>query len=88
MENGRKKFYKYVISLCRDKEVVIGRNNSSQVIMKDISISRTHCSLEYKHGMLLLRDKKSKFGTLIKLDKMVEFSSEVGIQLQYDSKVI
>lgn len=54
---------------------MIGRNNSSQVVMKDISISRTHCSLEYKHGIVLLRDKKSKFGTLIKVDKTLEFNS-------------
>jgi hypothetical protein len=88
MENGKRKFYKYLISLQKDKEVAIGRNNASQVIMKDISISRTHCSLEYKHGMVLVRDKKSKFGTLIKVDKTLEFSSETGLQLQFDSKLI
>ena len=88
MENGKRKFYKYVISLQKDKEVAIGRNNASQVIMKDISISRTHCSLEHKHGMVLVRDKKSKFGTLIKVDKTLEFSSETGLQLQFDSKLI
>ena len=69
MENGKRKFHKYIINLSKDKEVHVGRNNSSQVVLKDISISRTHCSLEYKHGMLLVRDKKSKFGTLIKVDK-------------------
>ena len=69
MENGKRKFHKYIINLSKDKEVHVVRNNSSQVVLKDISISRTHCSLEYKHGMLLVRDKKSKFGTLIKVDK-------------------
>jgi hypothetical protein len=38
--------------------------------------------------MLLVRDKKSKFGTLIKVDKMIEFNSESGLQLQFDSKLI
>lgn len=56
--------------------------------MKDISISRTHCSLEYKHGIVLLRDKKSKFGTLLKVSSPIEFTSESGLQLQFDSKVI
>lgn len=68
--------------------MAIGRNNASQVIMKDISISRTHCSLEYKNGMVLLRDKKSKFGTLIKVEKTIDFDSETGLQLQFDSKLI
>ena len=51
----------------KDKEIVIGRNNSSHVVMKDISISRKHCSIEYKNGLLLIRDKMSKFGTLVKV---------------------
>lgn len=38
--------------------------------------------------MLIVRDKKSKFGTLVKVDKEVEFSSETGLQLQFDSKII
>ena len=62
---------------------MIGRNNSCQVVMKDISISRIHCSLEYKQGMLLLKDKKSKFGTLVKVDKVIEFDSQTGLQLQF-----
>lgn len=39
--------------------------------MKDISISRTHCSLEYNNGILILRDKGSKFGTLVKVKNNV-----------------
>lgn len=56
--------------------------------MKDISISRTHCSIEYKNGMLLLRDKVSKFGTLVKIIDEIEFNAETGVQLQYESKII
>jgi hypothetical protein len=56
--------------------------------MKDISISRSHCSLEYREGMLLMRDKKSKFGTLIKVEKTIEFEPQTGLQLQLDSKIV
>ena len=67
---------------------MIGRNNICQVTLKDISISRVHCSLEFKHGMLLLRDKKSKFGTLVKVKEPIEFTSENGVQFQFGSHLI
>jgi len=39
--------------------------------MKDISVSRNHCSLIYLHGKVFIKDNKSKFGTLIKIDKEI-----------------
>jgi|694.fasta_scaffold83823_5 pSer/pThr/pTyr-binding forkhead associated (FHA) protein len=35
--------------------------------MKEISVSRIHCSIIYKNKKLLIKDKGSKFGTLIKV---------------------
>jgi len=73
--NGKKTFSRYIIDLSKTREALIGRNSTCQVVMKDISISRVHCSLEYKHGMLFVRDKKSKFGTLVKVDRPIDFNS-------------
>ena len=67
VEQGKVKFSRYLIDLGKHHEIMIGRSNTCQVTMKDISVSRVHCSLEFKHGMLLVRDKKSKFGTLVKM---------------------
>lgn len=49
--------------------ITIGRGHESDVRINDISVSRTHAWLKYdpEEGRLLLRDLKSKFGTLILL---------------------
>ena len=51
-----------------DDEITIGRNSNSNVVMKEISVSRNHCSLVYKGKKLFIKDKGSKFGTLIKIE--------------------
>jgi hypothetical protein len=66
----------------------MGRNNNCQVVMKDVSVSRVHCSLEFKLGTLFLRDKNSKFGTLIKINRPLEFNMENGLRLQFQSTVM
>ena len=55
----------YMISLPDRKEVSIGRNHTSQVNLRDISVSRNHCTLVYKFGKVFLEDRRSKFGTLV-----------------------
>jgi pSer/pThr/pTyr-binding forkhead associated (FHA) protein len=55
----------YNILIPENSEISIGRNHHSQVIFRDISVSRNHCYLIYRHGSLYIQDKKSKFGTLV-----------------------
>ena len=60
----------HVIQLNGD-ELTIGRGHESDVRINDISVSRSHAKLKYnvEEGTLLLRDLKSKFGTLILIKK-------------------
>lgn len=60
----------HVIQLTGE-EITIGRGHESDVRINDISVSRSHAKLKYdsKDGTLLLRDLKSKFGTLVLLKK-------------------
>lgn len=60
----------HVIQLA-DEEITIGRGHESDVRINDISVSRSHAKLKYnsEDGTLLLRDLKSKFGTLVLLKK-------------------
>lgn len=66
----------------------MGRNHTSQVNLRDISVSRNHCTFVYKLGKLFLQDRKSKFGTLVCPKRGFEFNSTVGLQLQFQSRVI
>jgi pSer/pThr/pTyr-binding forkhead associated (FHA) protein len=58
------------------------------VIFRDISVSRNHCVIIYKYGGLYIQDKKSKFGTLIRTKRGVQFDSQCGLQLQFQSKIV
>ena len=60
----------HVIQLTGE-ELTIGRGHESDVRINDISVSRKHAILKYntEDGTLLLRDLKSKFGTLILIKK-------------------
>ncbi len=60
----------HVIQL-NDEELTIGRGHESDVRINDISVSRNHAKLKYnkEDGTILLRDLKSKFGTLILIKK-------------------
>jgi pSer/pThr/pTyr-binding forkhead associated (FHA) protein len=68
--------------------VTIGRNHSSKVVLRDISVSRSHCFLVLKQGRLFIQDKKSKFGTLVRTKRGVEFDSQCGLQLQFQSRLV
>ena len=60
----------HVISL-NDDIIKIGRGHESDVRINDISVSRVHALLKYDNvtGRLLIRNLKSKFGTLVLLKK-------------------
>ena len=65
----------YIIFNIEEKnEMKVGRNQSNEIVLKDISISRFHCVLKRENNLLKIKDKKSKFGTLlyIKNTKQIE----------------
>lgn len=66
-----------------DDIITIGRGHESDVRINDISVSRSHALLKYdkETGRLLLRDLKSKFGTLVLLKRPIEIK-EKNIHLQ------
>jgi hypothetical protein len=72
----------HVIQLGTD-ELTIGRGHESDVRINDISVSRNHAKLKYnpEDGTILLRDLKSKFGTLILIKNPLQIK-EKKIHLQ------
>ena len=72
----------HVIQL-NGEELTIGRGHDSDVRINDISVSRNHAKIKYNldDGTLLLRDLKSKFGTLILIKKPLKIK-EKKIHLQ------
>lgn len=46
-------------------EFSVGRTQSNAIKLRNISVSRVHCSLKYENGMMFIRDDGSKFGTML-----------------------
>ena len=67
----------HVIQLNND-DLIIGRGHESDIRINDISVSRNHAKLKYDKdkGTILLRDLKSKFGTLVLIKKPLEIKEK------------
>ena len=63
-----------VFNIDEKSEMKVGRNQSNEIVLKDISISRFHCILKREDNLLKIKDSKSKFGTLsyVKNTKQIE----------------
>ena len=73
----------HVVQLDKD-DLIIGRSNESDIRIDDISISRNHAILKYdkEKGTILIRDLKSKFGTLVLIKKPLEIKErKIHIQI-------
>ena len=62
----------HVITLNDNHRIVMGRGHDSDVRINDISVSRTHSCLTLNNKKILLKDYKSKFGTLILVQNEIE----------------
>lgn len=49
----------------KEKLITIGRTQSNKVKLKNISVSRFHCTLKFKNNRLYIKDENSKFGTML-----------------------
>jgi len=64
----------HVLTLKEDEKIIMGRGHDSDVRINDISVSRTHSCLMLSKGKVYLTDYKSKFGTLVLMQRPVEIT--------------
>ena len=69
-----------LINLDEGDDITIGRNQSNNVKLKDISVSRTHCTMLLVDGKLMMKDQKSKFGTLM----YIKDNERVGLSKEFE----
>jgi hypothetical protein len=58
-----------VVSVNDDEDITVGRTQTNTIKLKDISVSRNHCTIFKKDNKVFINDKGSKFGTLAYLNK-------------------
>jgi predicted component of type VI protein secretion system len=61
--------------------VKMGRGHQCEIRLQDISVSRMHSEIKFESGDFYVNDLNSKFGTLVRVDKTVELSSKVKLQV-------
>ena len=73
----------HIISLTNNEDIIIGRGHDCDVRIKDISVSRYHAKLKYNidNNSLLIKDLKSKFGTLILIKAPFEIREATQLQI-------
>jgi len=72
----------HIVTLHENEKIILGRANESDVRINDISVSRSHACLVMSNKKIMLRDLKSKFGTLLLLQKDVDLSANRKLSLQ------
>jgi pSer/pThr/pTyr-binding forkhead associated (FHA) protein len=70
----------YVIAAEESKAVKLGRGHQSDIVLEDISVSRTHSELVFKNDSFYLRDLDSKFGTLVEFKECREITDNLKVQ--------
>jgi pSer/pThr/pTyr-binding forkhead associated (FHA) protein len=59
----------------------MGRGHQCEIRLQDISVSRQHSEIKLVGNEFYISDCNSKFGTLVKLDKVIELSSKIKLQI-------
>jgi len=59
----------HVLSLADGKRLQIGRSHRCDIYVDDYSVSRNHATIYLDEGLFVIKDEKSKFGTLIAMQK-------------------
>mmetsp|Transcript_87167 Transcript_87167/g.251392 ORF Transcript_87167/g.251392 Transcript_87167/m.251392 type:complete len:382 (+) Transcript_87167:175-1320(+) len=77
----------HVVSLA-GKACTLGRSHDSDVRIADVSISRCHATISYEQGHFVLRDNKSKFGTLVALNRPLPVGAGRKVSLQVGRTVV
>jgi hypothetical protein len=66
-------------------ELSIGRTQNSKIKLKDISVSRLHMTITLRDKKIYFKDKGSKFGSMVYINKDIIFTSSSTNTLQFAS---
>ena len=79
-DDNKKKSYRkgilvFKINEDNDEEIIsVGRSQNNRIKLKDISVSRNHCTILKKNNNLYMKDTNSKFGTMKYIQNYLEIN--------------
>lgn len=78
----------HVVSLADNKLLKLGRGHECCVRINEVTMSRWHASIRYCDGKFVVEDNKSKFGTLVSLNKPCSLESGSMISVKVGRTVL
>jgi FHA domain/RING-variant domain len=90
LEDSRKEKYKYIVHVLKaaNTPLLIGRSTDTDLKINDISVSRTHATINFYKNQFYLKDCKSKFGTILTIKKPLIISKDSESTIQINRNVI
>lgn len=77
-----------IVDLSKDRKITIGRNEENDIIFKNNSISRNHCTIKIDKGKLKIIDQNSKFGTFKMILGFLDLKSKKNTLFKIDKYLV
>lgn len=77
-----------IIDLSKDRKITIGRNEENDIIFKNNSISRNHCTIKIEKAKLKIVDQNSKFGTFKLLKSSIDIKPKKNTLFKTDRYLV
>jgi adenylate cyclase len=76
-----------VIKLHKD-HMTLGRRDDNDIVIDDVFVSRLHIEVEKKGNEYMIKDRKSRYGTFVNGDRVVEKQLSYGDEIQIGNTII
>lgn len=76
-----------VIKLHKDY-MTLGRRDDNDIVIDDVFVSRLHIEVEKKGNEYIIKDRKSRYGTFVNGDRVVEKQLSYGDEIQIGNTII
>lgn len=71
----------YLLNIQKHKKFIIGSSRESDLKVKDFTVERFHAELRATSKGIFIRDKKSKYGTMIRQNSTIELQESLTVQV-------
>ena len=78
----------HLVTIDDGKTITLGRSPDVDFRISDISVSRKHAVIQFINNKFIIADNKSKFGTLVKLKKIVSLVKGQKISIQVERTML
>jgi adenylate cyclase len=76
-----------VIKLEKD-HITLGRREDNDIVLDDVFVSRQHIEIEKKDKAYIIKDRKSRYGTFVNGESVIEIQLNYGDEIQVGNTLI